>query len=166
MQAKQPCTNCCQVMTPVICLIFAFLIKKLASDNLPNGVLYGDNTFPYVFGNNKLLDTNSLRIDKNTFQPIPNSPSRTIPLQWYLYECVDQCPSSTLLGAYDGLAEQSQPDGATLLGSIVNDNSQNITGNVQLDYYNNGTASQRFLPFFIETQGNLNQDIYDRVEKV
>jgi hypothetical protein len=27
LQAKQPCTNICQIMTPVICLIFTYLIK-------------------------------------------------------------------------------------------------------------------------------------------
>lgn len=147
-------------MTPVIRLIFAFLHQKLANNPAQWSAIWGQHLS--LCFRKQIYILNSLQIDKNTLQVDPNSPSRTIPLQWYLYECVDQCPSSTLLGAYDGLAEQSQPDGATLLGSIVNDNSQNITGNVQLDYYNNGTASQRFLPFFIETQGNLNQDIYDR----
>jgi hypothetical protein len=56
LQAKQPCTNICQIMTPVICLIFTFIIKKLATDNIPSGSTFQDNPYPYVFGNYTLLD--------------------------------------------------------------------------------------------------------------
>jgi hypothetical protein len=78
LQAKQPCTNICQVMTPVICLIFTYLIKRLASDNLPNGALYKDSPYPYVFGNYTLLDKYSHYLDKN-YTRTPNA-SRTNPL--------------------------------------------------------------------------------------
>ncbi len=84
LQSKQPCTNCCQIMTPVICLIFTFLIKQLATENLPKGTLYADSTYPYVFDDSTLFDQNSLNIDKQG-QPISNSPSRNNSLQWYVY---------------------------------------------------------------------------------
>ena len=110
-------------MTPVICIIFTFLIKELASEQLPSGVSYTDNPYPHDFADFTLLDENSLVIDKKTLKPIKNSPSRNNALQWYLYECVDKCPSSTLLGSYDGLTAQATPNGSSLLTSIINDRS-------------------------------------------
>ena len=67
-------------MTPVICLIFTYLIIELSSDQLPKGNLYDDVTYPYVFNDFTLLDKNSLLVNKTTFQPIQNSPSRNRPL--------------------------------------------------------------------------------------
>lgn len=37
LQYKQPCTNICQIITPVICLLFTYVIKVLAADGLPTG---------------------------------------------------------------------------------------------------------------------------------
>ena len=91
LQSKQPCTNCCQIMTPVICLIFTYLIIELSSDQLPKGNLYDDVTYPYVFGDFTKLDQNSLKVDNETFQRKPGEPSRNNPLQWYWVQCVDQC---------------------------------------------------------------------------
>jgi hypothetical protein len=56
LQSKQPCTNICQIMTPVICLIFTYLIKELAIQNLPKGSLFADTTYPYAFGNYEIFD--------------------------------------------------------------------------------------------------------------
>jgi hypothetical protein len=36
LQWKQPCTNICQILTPIICLIFTALIREVAIDNLSN----------------------------------------------------------------------------------------------------------------------------------
>ncbi len=85
LQSKQPCTNICQILTPVICLIFTYLIKELASQNLPGGSLFADSPYPYVFGNYSLLDTYS-----QILTPAGNKsglPSRKNPLQWYIYNC-------------------------------------------------------------------------------
>lgn len=92
-------------MTPVICLIFTYLIKTIATDQLPNGSVFEDTTYPYVFNDFSLLDNNSRRVNKSTLMPIPDEPSRSNPLQWYLYECVDACSQDpNYLGEYDGLA--------------------------------------------------------------
>lgn len=78
MQAKQPCTNICQILTPVICLIFTYLIKELATQNIPNSSLFKDSPYPYVFGNYALLDAYSRSLNPNgTLSPLP---SRKVPL--------------------------------------------------------------------------------------
>ena len=42
LQKRQPCTNCCQIMTPIICLFFTILIRNAAIDNIPtqNDTIY------------------------------------------------------------------------------------------------------------------------------
>jgi hypothetical protein len=37
MQAKQKCTNCCQICTPLLCIIFTYLIQVIAGDSIPVG---------------------------------------------------------------------------------------------------------------------------------
>ena len=36
LQKRQPCTNCCQIMTPIICLLLTIVIRNVAIDNIPN----------------------------------------------------------------------------------------------------------------------------------
>lgn len=93
-------------------------------------------------------------------------PSRDIPLQWYIYECVEQCPSSGLLGGYTGDVAQNVADGKTVLGSVINDPSQPIQSDVQIDYYNSEVKQDKYLPFFMQTKGNMNNNIFDRIETV
>lgn len=142
-------------MTPVICLIFTYLIKKIATDQLPNGSVYEDTTYPYVFNDFSLVDSNSQKVNSSTLQPIPGRPSRSNPLQWYLYECVDSCSKNNgLLGNYEGKVKQTNSDGKTIFGSIINEKSdQSFVAHIALDYYNNNTnVSNRYTPFFIPTQ--------------
>ena len=35
LQKRQPFTNCCQIITPIICLILTILIRNAAIDNIP-----------------------------------------------------------------------------------------------------------------------------------
>jgi hypothetical protein len=69
LQAKQPCTNICQILTPMICLIFTYIIQKLIANNLPSGSLFTDNPYPYVFGDYRLLDQYSKVINKTDRLP-------------------------------------------------------------------------------------------------
>lgn len=78
LQAKQPCTNICQILTPVICLIFTYLIKELATQNIPNSSLFEDSPYPYVFGNYALLDAYSRTL--NPDGTLSTLPSRKVPL--------------------------------------------------------------------------------------
>ena len=141
-------------MTPVICLVFTYLIKKIATDQLPNGSLYQDTTYPYVFNDFSLPDLINLKINSTTQQPIAGRPARSNPLQWYLYECVDSCmANSTLLGSYDGKVKQTVSDGRTIFGSITNEKSnQSLVNHIALNYYNDSTLTDRYVPFFISAQ--------------
>jgi hypothetical protein len=140
-------------MTPVICLIFTYLIKTIATDQLPKGSVYSDTTYPYVFNDFSLVDSTSFKVNRTSQQRIDGVPSRNNFLQWYLYECVDSC-NSTLLGSYDGTSPQTNSDGSTIFGSILNDKSkQNFVGNVSLNYYNDSTLTDHYVPFFIPSKG-------------
>jgi hypothetical protein len=159
LQAKQPCTNICQIMTPVICLIFTYLIKKLASDNIPAAAEFADNPYPYVFGDYTVLDSYSKKLNSSGVQTA--APSRDNPLQWYIYSCGVGC-NATMLGTNDGLKAVSIPDGS-ILGSIVNSGSS--VDNFTLDYYNFPLKWEvRNFPFFLpSTSGNVNSDVYDNI---
>ena len=50
-------------MTPVICIIFTYLIIELSSDQLPKGNLYDDVTYPYIFSDSTIFDQNSLKVN-------------------------------------------------------------------------------------------------------
>ena len=60
-----------------------------------------------------------------------------------------------MLGSYDGSVAQNNPDGTTILGSIVNDKSVPFVGDVTLDYYNNPVGVGKFIPFFVNSS-NVN----------
>lgn len=147
-------------MTPVICLIFTYLIKKLASDNIPTGSLFDDNPYPYVFGDYALLDKYSKMLDPNGLPT--NISSRDNPLQWYLFSCGGGC-NATLLGANNGFNPVSVPDGKSLWGSIVNSGSS--VDNFTLDYYSQPyTWENRFFPFFLSSNAtSINEDLFNRI---
>jgi hypothetical protein len=79
LQKRQPCTNVCQILTPIICLIFTILIRNAAIDNIPtqNDTVYA--IMPLIankFNDYSLLDQfeDFVRRDKD---------------QWILFECLD-----------------------------------------------------------------------------
>lgn len=43
LQKRQPCTNCCQIFTPIICLLLTIVIRNVAIANIPNSndTIYG-----------------------------------------------------------------------------------------------------------------------------
>jgi hypothetical protein len=48
IQARQPCTNVCQILTPIICLIFSMLIRNIAIDKIPTDSDSIFNQFPTI----------------------------------------------------------------------------------------------------------------------
>lgn len=59
IQARQPCTNICQILTPIICLIFTILIRDVAISKIPtdNDSIYSQfPTIPVKFNNYTLED--------------------------------------------------------------------------------------------------------------
>lgn len=76
IQKRQPCTNCCQIMTPIICLIFTIVIRNVAMANIPtqSDTIY--SVFPLIsakFNDYSLADQldDYIRRDK---------------VQWFLYD--------------------------------------------------------------------------------
>lgn len=76
IQKRQPCTNCCQIMTPIICLLLTIVIRNAAIDNIPtqNDTLYAE--FPLI----------SMKF--NDYSKIDELPEyiRRNPAQWYLFD--------------------------------------------------------------------------------
>lgn len=161
LQAKQPCTNACQILTPVICLIFTYIIQKLANDNLPSGSIFADNPYPYVFGDYSILDNYSRIYANNTL----TSPSRTNQLQWFIISCGSAC-NATLLGSNDGSVNVSTPNRSSILGSIIN--SANSVPDFTLDYYNAPLLQQpKNTPFFLPSKdGNVNDDLFYNISVI
>lgn len=48
IQSKQVCTNICQILTPIICLIFTIMIRNVALENLSSNNDNVYNKFPMV----------------------------------------------------------------------------------------------------------------------
>lgn len=167
LQAKQPCTNICQILTPMICLIFTYLIQKLATDNLPNGALYTDNPYPYVFGDYTLLDQYSKVINKTDRLPQAD-PARNNTLQWYLYACQAPGCDANLLGTNDGSAPVLTPNVSSLLGSIVNLPSSVPLTDFAINYYQNQSDLQtKNLAFFLRSPNDrVNNDLYNNISVV
>lgn len=77
LQSRQPCTNCCQIFTPIICLLFTIMIRDVVIDKLPDN---DDNIFnkapliPIKFNNFTLFD-----------EFFPKKVTRSC-TQWYLFD--------------------------------------------------------------------------------
>lgn len=59
LQSRQPCTNICQVLTPIICLVFSILIRDIAISKIPtdNDSIFKDfPTIPQKFNDFTLED--------------------------------------------------------------------------------------------------------------
>lgn len=48
IQARQPCTNICQILTPIICLAFTILIRDVAISKIPTDNDSIFNQFPTI----------------------------------------------------------------------------------------------------------------------
>lgn len=48
IQSRQPCTNICQIITPVICLVFSILIRNIAISKIPTDSDSIFNQFPTI----------------------------------------------------------------------------------------------------------------------
>lgn len=75
IQARQPCTNVCQILTPIICLVFSILIRDVAISKIPtdNDSIFNDfPTIPQKFNDYTLEDL------------VPKLVRRTC-AQWYSY---------------------------------------------------------------------------------
>ncbi|MFM7855183.1 MAG: hypothetical protein ACKO96_25455, partial [Flammeovirgaceae bacterium] len=83
---------------------------------MPSGNVLQDNPYPYVFGNFTIIDSISKKIINNS---LSDQAARSNPLNWYLYDCSSVLCNQTLLGNNSGSQLIINPDGTTLLGSII-----------------------------------------------
>lgn len=49
-------TNLCQILTPILCILFTFLMKKVAEDNMNVGAIFEPIYYPIKFSNYSLFD--------------------------------------------------------------------------------------------------------------
>ena len=49
LQSKQIGTNLCQILTPVLCIFFTYLMKTLAEDGVPVGAKFDPLYYPFKF---------------------------------------------------------------------------------------------------------------------
>lgn len=77
LQKRQPCTNCCQILTPIICLVITIFIRNAAIDNIPT-----DNDTIYA----SLPLISSRFNDYFLFDQMPKVIHREKE-QWLLFQC-------------------------------------------------------------------------------
>lgn len=82
LQSKQIGTNLCQILTPVLCILFTFLIKTLVEDSMPVSAKFDPVYYPVKF--NDYVTFDDINDDGNS--------SRN-KLKWVIYDCVDKCDS-------------------------------------------------------------------------
>lgn len=112
LQSKQKGTNICQIITPVICLIFTYLIKNIAEDGLKTNIDVQNNMYPYKFNDYETYDQlNQVKVKTSDGQSI-KVPVRPWTLQYYLFQCeVNQKCDKEFLGVNDGLYENGTATG-------------------------------------------------------
>ena len=76
-------------MTPIICLIFTYLIRNVAEDGLKTNIDVENNFYPYKFNDYEAYDyINSIQGPNSPYK----TPVRSFALQYYLFECeLDTC---------------------------------------------------------------------------
>ena len=87
LQSKQKGTNICQIITPIICLIFTYLIKNIAEDGLKTNIDVENNRYPYKFNDYAAYNQLNQVPVKTTNGQYILVPARTWALQYYLFEC-------------------------------------------------------------------------------
>jgi ABC-type multidrug transport system ATPase subunit len=139
LQWKLKCTNCCQILTPLICLLFIVLIKQLAETQ--SGVVINYiMPVPFLFN----IPYKSL------YNAVPNDPINISEcLQWYEFGFDPSADNETMtyVGQNNGFANGT----SGLLSRIWGWECQNSQNESQL------------MPFFNQTTDSIDDDIYEDV---
>lgn len=56
LQSKQKGTNICQIFTPILCLLFTFLMKTIAEANMDIGSAFEPIEYPLKFNDWEQFD--------------------------------------------------------------------------------------------------------------
>lgn len=91
LQKRQPCTNCCQIFTPIICLVLTILIRNVAIENIPTG----NDT---IYGVEPLL---SFKLNDYSFVDILEDYVSREKAQYYIYS-FDNLADRSFIGMHDG----------------------------------------------------------------
>jgi hypothetical protein len=78
LQSKQKGTNICQILTPILCIVFTYLMKAVAQQNIQSGALFQPLLYPVKFDNFTQFDSMNRVKTRNK-------------LQWISYVCGDNC---------------------------------------------------------------------------
>lgn len=91
LQKRQPCTNCCQILTPIICLILTIVIRNVAIANIPNSndTVYGE--FPLI-----AMKFNDYSLVDQLYEYVYREPA-----QYYIFD-VARAQDRVFVGMHDG----------------------------------------------------------------
>lgn len=145
IQSRQPCTNICQILTPIICLIFSILIRNVAISKIPtdnDSIFTKFPTIPQKFNDYTLED----------FAPDLVKRACT---QWYAFE-VKRQGDLHFVGSRNGV---DKDDG--LLSKIRDTYIKKCPYNMSktLPY----EIKQFKPPIFLNQNKSVNVDIYDTI---
>ena len=143
LQLRQKGTNCCQICTPILCLLLVYLMKEIAGSQLENNenIPVQLETMPRIL-NPPLVPNqviyNLMGLDVTSCE------------QWYYYDIDSSNPNvSDYVGTLTGEYVNNQTSRSGLLGSIPN-------------YQCNSNLKRN--PFFIKPSSTINEDIYDTLK--
>lgn len=147
LQKRQPCTNCCQILTPIICLVLTIVIRNVAIANIPNSndTVYG--AYPLLsmkFNDFSLID----QLHEYVYRE---------PAQYYIF-AVDDPAHKAFVGMHDGVNIRQY---SGLLGSIPNTYSYSV-------YYNNSLVDRSWMskypPQFEVSNRTIQDELFLRYE--
>ncbi len=146
LQKRQPCTNCCQVMTPIICLLLTIVIRNVAIDNIPNqnDTIYG--TYPLVatrFNDYSFIDS----LDDYIYREKAQS---------YIFDYENQ-EDAEFIGTHDG---KLPPSGIGLLGLIPKTYPTKVFFNSSIK----NNLEHKYTPDFQRSNNSISKELYERYE--
>ncbi|KAL4456247.1 hypothetical protein ABPG74_014208 [Tetrahymena malaccensis] len=144
LQSKQIGTNLCQIFTPLICLIFVFLIKKLAENQF--GTTFSLD-YPFIFNL------------PGIYQIYPFIDNSTC-LEWYAYDFEKNATDSTReFVGYNNGVDNELPNG--LLKNIFQNKNK-----CQFEPKYKEKSVSRNVPFFKMPPENtsINEEIYESLQ--
>lgn len=143
LQLRQKGTNCCQIFTPILCLLLVYLMKEIASSQLEKNqnIPVELETVPRILNpplvsNKVIYDLLGLNVDSCE--------------QWYYFDTKSSDPSvAEFIGTLTGEYSDNSTTRSGLLGKI---------SNYQCD------SNMKRNPFFNKPQSTINEDIYDTLK--
>jgi hypothetical protein len=147
LQKRQPCTNCCQILTPIICLILTILIRNVAIANIStsNDTIYAE--FPLL----------AMKFNDNTlFELAADFVYRTLP-QSYLFDVANPADRH-FVGMHDGRHLENY---SGMLGIIPNTFYGYVPYNNSLDF---DPFPYRVPPQFLPSNTSIDDELFKRYE--